>query len=213
LLKQCAKCKELKEESEFHKNNRNKDGLHSYCKKCNYEASKEYNGTEKGKQNVKRAYQKQYSTGYFKYGKGAILNMSKSAQERNIEFKLSEDELYNWWVNSPDICSYCGISIEEYIKLRDFVINYEGAIWEINRYKRFFKLENQAKINDMTIDRVNNDGAYEINNIKKACWFCNSLKSDFHDEEEIKVIGKIVVDKLRKLRSELHGDKKQYRCY
>ncbi len=208
MMKQCAKCKEWKDESEFHKNKRNKDGLHSYCKSCNYEAAKVFNNTEKGKQNVKKAYEKQYDNGYFKYGKGAIINMSKSAQERNIEFYLTEDELYNWWINTPDICSYCGSTIEEYNELRDFIINYKGDIWDINRYKRFFKLENQAKISDMTIDRVKNNGNYEITNIKKACWFCNSLKSDFYDEEEIKQIGKIVVDKLKYLRSKYYGDKK-----
>lgn len=202
MKKQCAKCKEWKDESEFHKNSRNKDGLHSYCKKCNYESAKAFNKTDQGKENVKKAYEKQYDSGYFKYGKGAILNMSKSAQERNIMFNLSETELYNWWINTPDNCSYCGTSTEEYIKLRDFVINYEGDAWEINRFKRFFKLDNQAKITDMTIDRVKNDGSYEINNIKKACWFCNSIKSDFYDAEEIQIIGKLIVDKLKKLKEE-----------
>lgn len=33
--KVCARCKEAKPISEFHKNSRNSDGLHSYCKDCN----------------------------------------------------------------------------------------------------------------------------------------------------------------------------------
>ena len=33
--KVCAMCKEVKPSSEFHKNARNSDGLHSYCKVCN----------------------------------------------------------------------------------------------------------------------------------------------------------------------------------
>ncbi len=34
-MKNCGSCKELKESSEFYKNKLKKDGLGSYCKKCN----------------------------------------------------------------------------------------------------------------------------------------------------------------------------------
>ena len=33
-LKQCSKCKTIKENSEFYKDNRHTDGLFSECKKC-----------------------------------------------------------------------------------------------------------------------------------------------------------------------------------
>ena len=198
-MKQCAKCMEWKDESEFHKNKRNKDGLHSYCKKCNSLKAKEFNQTVKGKENLKKAYQKQYESGYFKYGKGAIINMSKSAEKRGIPFELDEQELMRWWTSNPDRCEYCGTTVVEYRKLRDFVKQYDGDDWRILRFKRFFNLENQAKIDEMTIDRVDNKGGYNIKNIKKACWFCNSLKSDFYEEDEIRLIGSYIVNKLKKM--------------
>ena len=34
MKKLCSKCKQEKETTEFSPNNRNKDGLHSYCKQC-----------------------------------------------------------------------------------------------------------------------------------------------------------------------------------
>lgn len=33
-MKVCIKCAQKKQESEFHKNSRTNDGLHSYCKEC-----------------------------------------------------------------------------------------------------------------------------------------------------------------------------------
>jgi len=33
-MKQCYKCKQIKENNEFHKNNKSKDGLYYICKKC-----------------------------------------------------------------------------------------------------------------------------------------------------------------------------------
>lgn len=34
-MKRCARCQEEKQESDFHKAKDKKDGLHSYCKRCN----------------------------------------------------------------------------------------------------------------------------------------------------------------------------------
>jgi len=39
-MKKCAKCCEIKEDTEFHKQPKNKSGLHSYCKVCRKEAKK-----------------------------------------------------------------------------------------------------------------------------------------------------------------------------
>jgi hypothetical protein len=39
-MNQCYKCKELKDSIEFFKNKRKSNGLHSYCKACNKEATK-----------------------------------------------------------------------------------------------------------------------------------------------------------------------------
>ncbi|QUH28711.1 hypothetical protein [Vallitalea guaymasensis] len=195
-LKKCAKCGQYKHISDFHKNKRNKDGLHSYCKQCNAQKAKSYNKTEKGLQNVKKAQMKQYESGYFKFGKGAISNMSNSAQKRGITFNLDEKTLANWWKNNGDTCYYCGINKITYNKIREYIINYTGNDWEIYRFKKFFSKGNQAQISDFTIDRVDNSVGYQIDNIVKSCWFCNSLKSDFFNEKEMKTIGKLVISNI-----------------
>lgn len=206
-MKQCKCCGEFKDTSEFGKNARNSDGLHSYCKKCNAKKAKEYNKTENGKKNVLLAQKRQVNSGYFRYGKGAIINMSKSAQKRGIEFNLTEKELNEWWIKNEDKCFYCGLSFEEYRRIRDFIISYKGENWEIARFKRFFKLDNQAKINNMTIDRTDNSRGYEIDNIVKSCWFCNSIKSDFFTKDEMVEIGKIVLRSLRKIMEDKNNGK------
>ncbi|KAF5076783.1 hypothetical protein DSECCO2_157190 [anaerobic digester metagenome] len=195
-MKKCACCGIEKDESEFSKNKRNSDGLHSYCKECNKMKAKAFNKTDKGKENVKNAQRKQFESGYFKYGKGAISNMSKSAEHRGIEFSLTEDSLSKWWNSHEDKCYYCGITIDKYRMIRDYVINYAGENIEILRFKKFFKLDIHAKINDMTIDRKDNSKGYLINNIVKSCWICNSLKSDFYNEHEMKIVGKLIVSSL-----------------
>ena len=40
-LKKCAKCGNEYPATEFYKNNKNKDGLQSYCKRCQAEVAKE----------------------------------------------------------------------------------------------------------------------------------------------------------------------------
>lgn len=204
-MKLCAHCGIEKNESEFTKNKRNSDGLHSYCKECNKAKAKAFNQTDKGKKNVEKAQKKQFASGYFKYGKGAISNMSKSAEKRGINFDLSEESLKKWWEDNTDCCHYCGITIEKYREIRDFIINYKGANYNILRYKKFFNLDIHAKINDMTIDRKDNGCGYIVDNIVKSCWICNSAKSDFFTEYEMKVIGKMLIEQIIVLMEEENG--------
>jgi len=201
MNKICKLCGKEKDVSFYHRNSKSKDGLHSYCKDCNAQKAKIYNSTAKGKDGVRKAQQKQYSSGYFKFGKGAISNMSKSAEMRGHAFNLTESDLSQWWHETPNVCFYCGIGVEDYIALRNIVIEYSGVNWEILRFKRFFEQDVHAKISDMTIDRKNNAIGYEIDNICKSCWFCNSLKSDFYTEKEMSKIGLIIISNLKEVVS------------
>lgn len=196
-MKTCALCKVEKENSEFSRNSRNRDGLHSYCKECNKLKAKMFNKTDKGKINVKNAQKKQFDSGYFRYGKGAIANMSRGAQKRGIEFGLTEEILHDWWHKTPDICEYCGNSIEEYMRIKNYICNYTGDDYEVKRFKRFFQQEIYIKISDMTIDRKNNAKGYTLDNIVKSCWICNSLKSDFFTEKEMRSVGGILFDEVK----------------
>lgn len=57
-MKQCSKCKEWKDESDFHKDKNRKSKLRSWCKECRKKASKKYQEANKEKiAEQKRKYQ------------------------------------------------------------------------------------------------------------------------------------------------------------
>lgn len=68
-MKQCTKCKEWKDESEFYKHKLHKDGLSSNCKICINSKIAEYHKTDKGKEVGKKARAK-----YKKSEKGKVSN-------------------------------------------------------------------------------------------------------------------------------------------
>jgi hypothetical protein len=195
--KVCAKCNEAKPFSEFHKNLRNSDGLHSYCKVCNKAGAAAHLKTEKGKASLKKALNKAVDAGYYRYGKGAIPILRQGAENRNITFNLTTESLEHWWHSQPDVCYYCGITVDEYLKLRDFIIAYTGDNFEISKYKRFYRSPKHQLIRWMTIDRVDNSIGYETSNMVKSCWICNSLKGDFFDGAQMKTIAPHIMSRLR----------------
>ncbi len=229
-MKKCAFCQDTKPITEFHKNSRSKDGLHSYCKSCNALKARKYQKTPKGKKSIQKAvkkyfqtykgkqklkeYQKKYyqtdkgkaalrrginkkiGEGYYRYGKGAIPILKQGAKKRDIEFDITSEQLEQWWLTTKDSCEYCGISQDDFIKLRDFIIQYDGNDWEIIKFKRFFKTDKHKTIRWMTIDRVDNTKGYRIDNIVKSCWICNSLKSNFFNSLQMKQIAPEIISKL-----------------
>lgn len=196
LSRECANCHRLLDESFFTKNIRNADGLHSYCKECNALKAKLYNQT-KGKEKFTESRKRQIDSGYFRYGHGAFMNMQKSAAKRGIAFNLTETQLKEWWLNSEDKCFYCGCTPEKFIKYRDFIKYYGGTNLQILYIKgHVFNKSNYYKISTMTIDRVNSLIGYRVDNMVKACWICNSLKSNTYSEEDMKQIGPQVIKEI-----------------
>ena len=195
--KACARCGEVKPFSEFHKNPRNRDGLHSYCKVCNKAGAAAHLKTEKGKASLKRALNKAADAGYFRYGKGGISILRQGAEKRSIDFNLTAESLKDWWHSHPDVCCYCGITVDEYLEIRTFIIAYTGANFEISKFKRFYRSPKHQSIRWMTIDRVDNSVGYDTSNMVKSCWICNSLKSDFFDGAQMKTIAPQIISRLK----------------
>ena len=144
-----------------------------------------------------KSIKKKQDDGYYRYGRGAIPILRQGAAKRGIGFDITPDELERWWMTTPDVCEYCGIELDDYLRLRDFVLMYDGLSWEILKFKRFFRSSKHAKIRWMTIDRKNNTEGYNLANIAKACWFCNSLKSDFFEASEMRTIAPSLISRLK----------------
>jgi len=194
----CAKCGGAKPLSEFHKNSRSKDGLHSYCKICNKKKAAAYLKTDKGKAALHRAVAKAADRGYYRYGKGAIPILKQGAKRRGISFNVTAETLNQWWHSQLDSCYYCGIKLEEYLEIRDFIIAYDGNNFEITKFKRFYRSPKHRSIRWMTIDRVHNQEGYKPENMVKSCWICNNLKSDFFDGEQMRTIAPQIISKLKR---------------
>lgn len=101
-IKVCAKCKQEKSKSEFYKQARSKDGLHSYCKACTKGISKanyEVNGERlraKHREwlaaNRERVndYQERYSRGEKGNGRGAYARIYQSGLRRD-DFESNQE--------------------------------------------------------------------------------------------------------------------------
>lgn len=194
--KTCIKCKVEKPVGEFPKNVRIPGGYHYYCKTCMNAYIKAYQQTGKGEESVRRAAEKQRTTGYFRFGKGAIHILKQGAIKRGIPFLISADELGTWWKSVPDTCAYCGISIDQYRHLRDRILKYTGTNYDILKFRRLFRSPKHAAINWMTIDRKDNSRGYELTNMLKACWICNGIKGSLLTWEDVTLIAYGIIQKL-----------------
>jgi hypothetical protein len=215
VLKRCTKCGRSKSSSEFSRHPKTKDGLQSWCKRCLGAATQAYLKTEKGKAILRRAQKRYFSSvkgkaalrrgfkklsdaGYYRFGKGAISILRSNARRRSLAFNLTEETLTRWWNDNPDVCAYCGITIQEFKKIRNFLMSYQGSDDEILRFKRrFFRSPKHAAINWMTLDRTDNSRGYSVGDICKSCWICNSLKGEILTAKEMRKIAKDVMNRLR----------------
>jgi len=101
-------------------------------------------------------------------------------------------------MSNKEVCAYCNITIEGYRRIRDFIVSYDGENYEINKFKYCFKNSNHQKINNMTIDRINNNIGYEIDNIIKACWICNYHRGAMFTYKQWKMVAPSLISDLKK---------------
>lgn len=191
--KKCTKCQQLKTINDFGKNRRMADGHHYWCRDC----VRTYMHSDRGRAAMQRAIGKKQRAGYYRFGRGAIPILRQGAQKRGIPFKLTAEELEAWWKTTPDVCEYCGCSVVEFRQLRDAVLAYGGDSRDLINFKRAFGTSKQAKIDWMTIDRSNNALGYELGNLVKACWFCNYVKGTLLTYDDMKIVGRRVIARLR----------------
>jgi hypothetical protein len=209
-MKRCSKCQCEKPLEDFPTNKATKDGRGSWCRACVTayyktgrgkvvlkEAQTRYFKSAKGKAALARAIKKQQAAGYYRFGRGAMSILQQGARARGIAFSLTAESLEAWWQQIPDECSYCGITIGEFKRLRDFVVSYDGTDYEILKFKRIFKSAKHRAMNWLTLDRADNSRGYELDNLVKCCWFCNSTKGSLLTESDMKAIAKNVIQRLQ----------------
>jgi len=169
----CSKCKTVKSLSELYKSKANTQGRVSHCKSCmlaNYNPSTVRQTRQK---NEWKGYEPQPKKIYQSL-KNMTLGTSTRGQKGHSQHKLliTKDEFIKWYNNQTKTCAYCGLSIEEYLKINK----------HLNRYMQ--------KAKRLGVDRKDNTLPYSENNIALCCPNCNRLKGYFFDGEEFEQIVK-----------------------
>jgi hypothetical protein len=115
---------------------------------------------------------------------GALI---RRAEELGFPFHISFDEYCEWYkrLDQDDsrICPYCGLTIAQ--------------------SKAFQQLRGKKKICGFTIDRIDNNKGYTLDNIHQICYLCNTIKGLWFTSQEMQLLG----PKLRKIQeSALYSD-------
>jgi hypothetical protein len=84
--------------------------------------------------------------------------------------KISKEKFLEWYNSQEKICVYCGIPED---KINSF------AKFSVNTADR-----------RLSVDRINNSKGYEEGNLSLSCRRCNSIKSDFFSDREMKELAK-----------------------
>lgn len=187
MNKTCKICNINKPSDEFYKNKANKDGLHSYCKKCLSKKSYKYN-----KENPEKHREGRRKAENTEHGKSVKRNMNKKIREEgkyrkwqeenrdkikeynkkrrlNKSHTISEEELNMIYEYADNSCMYCGMTEED-------------SIQKFNQ-----KLHK---------DHAYNDGSDSIDNCVLACKSCNSSKHDKNWDEWYKGKGFYIEEKF-----------------
>ena len=83
----------------------------------------------------------------------------------------SQEEFVPWYEKQPESCVYCGINV------KDLKTTYDVYNKNLTR---------------LTIDCIDNEKDYTLDNMVLACGRCNIIKSDFFNHAEMLEIGNIV---------------------
>lgn len=115
-------------------------------------------------------------------------NVKHSAQQRNIFFDLTQEQLENQYVKQNGMCYYTGVPLQL-------------------ASSKNWKAKNQADIDVLSIDRKDSNEGYTVDNIVFCCNGINKLKENSSAEEMQSIFNYIVAKhmdtckiKVKKLR-------------
>ena len=165
--KQCRLCLGNLQTTEFYKSKCNIDGLLSYCKKCHASKSKSYYSKNKTKIKIN-------SKNRYLLNKDYILE--KSRERYDHERKRQYDIIYKkkFYVVVRNLYLWIGYRIKKDKNYKDkkILFSFDEFKNKANRSIRLKKVyeywrKNGYKVGDSpSVDRINNNGDYSLNNIQ-----------------------------------------------
>lgn len=149
---QCGQCKNL---SEFHKDKTKKFGVSSTCKDCAKAHSRQYylKNTEHIKENARR-YGKTYVPKFSRSIDSKLKNLCTNAKNRNKEFLISTEHLFDLWKNQEGRCAYTKLPL----------------------------LSASNQFNTVSLDRIDSSKGYVVGNIQLVCTAVNKMKQEYSED-------------------------------
>lgn len=179
MKKKCARCKQEKDIEEFPNNKRGKYGKSSWCSLCFYiyrktgkgsyenrkeyfqKYGREYRKTQQNKE-YEKEFRKKYKVSFLGTATDLVTNAKSRAKNRNLDFDLDRD----WVVERlKDMkCEATGVDLN-----LDFDNKYQHSPFR------------------PSIDRIDGKKGYLKENCRVVCVMFNKAKSDYLDEDVLKM--------------------------
>lgn len=153
MEKTCSKCGIEKPISDYHRDREKKYGVRGICKPCAKASSYDYylKNCVQIKQRVSK-YSKRYVPKYTREIDSRLRNLCVKAKGRaNKEFNITETDLQNLWSKQDGKCAYSKLPMSA--------------------------ASNQ--LNTVSLDRIDSDIGYVVNNIQLVCTAVNKMKQEF----------------------------------
>lgn len=166
--KQCTKCKEWKDKSEFYRNRCRADGLHGWCKLCMQKAKREHQRANRDEYNT---YQRQYREdhkeqwqeysrrAYAKHGETIRANVKRYYQE--VYSEQAKENARRWNERNPEKVK--AARRKHYETHREEKAAYVRAWREANRGKC------RAYYNNYRARKESNGGSFTAEEWKELC--------------------------------------------
>ena len=114
-------------------------------------------------EHLKKYRERRYKESFYTWQR-----LSYRAKARGINFNLTREDFDYWFNKTNKECFYCGITFDQLQRSTDTMLK---------RFKKSF-----------SIDRLSNNGAYEVENIVFSCQRCNFIKGDYFTWQEMRNI-------------------------
>jgi hypothetical protein len=154
--KKCRDCGEEKTLDCFHKDKTKKLGIQSLCKECSKQKQQSYylRNAEKIKTKVS-VYRKSYVPRFKRDVESRLRNLRTKAKLRyNKKFILEESDMLDAWGKQNGLCAYTKLPL----------------------------VATANQFNTISLDRIDSNQGYLVNNIQYVCAAVNKMKQEYSEE-------------------------------
>lgn len=113
--------------------------------------------------------------------KSRYFSIVRGAFKRHLTVRFSSKEFISWVLETPEVCSYCGVPFHTYLSMQSFAKSYSGKNAMVKKYAKFTR----GELSFFTIERVNENQGYTPRNVCKCCSACQTIKNTLYQEHGV----------------------------